>query len=84
MTVRTALGDLEHAAFLPTDPDLDGYVILDFRAFDAWYDLIWTCRQPLHEAPPVRDLPVFYNERVDIFVDGVRHERPVTIFSSNA
>jgi hypothetical protein len=30
---------------------------------------------------PVRDLLAFYNERVDIFADGQREERPVTIFS---
>ena len=44
-------------------------------------DLVWTYRQPLLEALPVRDLLAFYNERVDIVVDGVRLERPVTIFS---
>jgi uncharacterized protein (DUF427 family) len=174
MTVRTAQGSLESAAFQPSDPDLDGYVILDFRAFDAWYEederivshpqdpfkristrassrqvrievdgqmlaeskqprllfetglptryylpwadvrtelltssdkhtycaykgeasywsvnlegrvlknLVWTYKQPLHEALPVRDLLAFYNERVDIVVDGARQERPVTIFS---
>jgi uncharacterized protein (DUF427 family) len=174
LTVRTARGDLEHAAFRPVDPDLDGYVILDFRAFDSWYEederivahpqdpfkrisvrpssrlvrievdgqvlaesqrarllfetglptryympwqdlrnerlipsdrhtycaykgratywsvdldgrvlknLVWTYKQPLHDALPVRDLLAFYNERVDIVVDGVREERPVTIFS---
>jgi uncharacterized protein (DUF427 family) len=26
------------AAFRPADPDLDGHVILDFEAFDAWYE----------------------------------------------
>ena len=174
MTVGTAQGGLESAAFQPSDPDLDGYVILDFRAFDAWYEederivahpqdpfkrisvrrssrqvrievdgqvlaeserasmlyetglptryylpsadvrtellipsdrqtfcaykgeashwsvdlgervhknLVWTYREPLHDALPVRDLLAFYNERVDIIVDGVREERPVTVFS---
>jgi uncharacterized protein (DUF427 family) len=174
MTVRTAQGNLESAAFLPSDPDLDGYVILDFAAFSAWYEeeerivahpqdpfkrisvrpssrqvrievdgqvlaesqqarllfetglptryylpwadvrtelltpsdrhtycaykgeasywsvelagrmlknLVWTYKQPLHDALRVRDLLAFYNERVDIIVDGVRQERPVTIFS---
>ena len=28
----------ENAAFRPTDPALEGYVILDFGAFDAWYE----------------------------------------------
>jgi uncharacterized protein (DUF427 family) len=174
LTVRTAQASLESAALRPADPDLDGYVILDFRAFDAWYEederivshpqdpfkrisvrpssrqvrieldgqllaesrqarllfetglptryylpesdvrtdllipshhrtfcaykgeasywsvdlgervhknLVWTYRQPLHDALLVRDLLAFYNERVDIVIDGVRRERPVTIFS---
>jgi hypothetical protein len=25
-------------AFRATDPALDGYVVLDFRALDAWYE----------------------------------------------
>ena len=52
--------------------DLDGRVLKN---------LVWTYKQPLHDALPVRDLLAFYNERVDIIVDGVREERPVTIFS---
>jgi uncharacterized protein (DUF427 family) len=174
LTVRTQNESLESAAFRPADPDLEGYVILDFRALDAWYEederivshpqdpfkrisvrrssrqvqievdgqllaeskqarllfetglptryylpeadvrtelfvpsdrrtycaykgqasywsvdlgervhknLVWTYRQPLHDALPVRDLLAFYNERVDIVVDGERQQRPVTIFS---
>jgi uncharacterized protein (DUF427 family) len=174
LTVSTAGGSLESAAFEPSDPDLDGYVILDFRAFHAWYEederivshpqdpfkrisvrpssrqvrievdghvlaesqrarmlfetglptryylpeadvrtellipserhtycaykgeasywsvdpgervlknLVWTYRRPLNDALPVRDLLAFYNERVDIILDGVRQEQPVTIFS---
>ena len=28
----------QKAAFRPTDPALEGYVVLDFDAFDAWYE----------------------------------------------
>lgn len=38
LTVRTASGDLPGAAFRATDPDLAGYVILDWAAFDAWLE----------------------------------------------
>lgn len=38
LTVRTAAGDLPGAAFRAADPDLAGYVILDWAAFDAWYE----------------------------------------------
>jgi uncharacterized protein (DUF427 family) len=162
------------AGFHPADPALDGYVVLDFRAFDAWYeedernvahprdpfhridvlpssrhvrveldgqvlaessrarllfettlptryylppddiraelapsstrtwcaykgkasywsaatgdrvlpDIGWTYRQPLHDAARVRGLIAFFNERLDIIVDGERRERPITPWSS--
>jgi uncharacterized protein (DUF427 family) len=44
-------------------------------------DLAWTYREPQHDAEPVRDLIAFFNERVDIEVDGRLHERPVTQWS---
>jgi uncharacterized protein (DUF427 family) len=37
-TIRTPGGDLEAAAFRPSDPDLAGFVVLDFAAFDTWYE----------------------------------------------
>src|SRR5689334_3608792 len=37
VTVR-ARGGRDAAGFRPLDADLDGYVILDFAAFDAWYE----------------------------------------------
>jgi uncharacterized protein (DUF427 family) len=41
-------------------------------------DLAWTYREPLHDALAVRDMIAFFNERVDLDVDGERWERPVT------
>ena len=162
------------AGFFPADPDLDGYVVLDFGAFDAWYeedqpnvghprdpfhridvlpssrhvqveldglvlaessrpallvetmlpvryylprddirtdltssatrtycaykgqasywsatvggrvipDVGWTYHQPLHDAALVRDFIAFFNERVDVIVDGERLERPITPWSA--
>jgi uncharacterized protein (DUF427 family) len=161
------------AAFYPADPDLAGYVVLDFSAFDAWYeedelnvahprdpfhrvdvlpssrhvrveldghvladssrpallfetmlptryylprddiraeltpsrtrtycaykgqasywsaavgdrvvpDIAWTYQQPLHDATQVRGLVAFFNERLDVIVDGERLERPITPWS---
>jgi uncharacterized protein (DUF427 family) len=162
------------AGFCPADPDLAGYVVLDFSAFDAWYeedelnlahprdpfhridvlpssrqvrveldghvlaessrpallfetmlptryylprddiraeltpsstrtycaykgqasywsvaagdrvvpDIAWAYEQPLHDAAQVRGLVAFFNERLDVIVDGERAERPVTPWSS--
>jgi uncharacterized protein (DUF427 family) len=44
-------------------------------------DLAWTYPEPQHDAEPVRDLIAFFNERVDIEVDGEQGERPVTQWS---
>jgi uncharacterized protein (DUF427 family) len=175
--VRTTAGEAvtirgapEASAFRPSDPDLAGYVIVDFNGFDAWYeedernlghprdpfhridivhstrhvrvelegqllaestrpcllfeppipvryylppedvrtdllrpsdkvtfcaykgqasyrsladepDIAWTYEEPLREAAEVRDRLAFFNERVDIIVDGEALERPVTPWS---
>jgi uncharacterized protein (DUF427 family) len=44
-------------------------------------DLAWTYRDPLHDAARVKDRIAFFNERVDLVVDGVAQERPVTPWS---
>jgi uncharacterized protein (DUF427 family) len=157
------------AGFRPADPELAGYVVLDFRGFDAWYeeeernhahprdpfhridilhstrhvvvqaddetladsrrphllfepplpvryylppedvrldrlapsatatacaykghasywaldgrDVAWYYAAPLREAAEITGRIAFFNERVDIIVDGERLERPVTPWS---
>ncbi|MFN2517495.1 MAG: DUF427 domain-containing protein [Jatrophihabitantaceae bacterium] len=44
-------------------------------------DLLWGYRTPFPESQKIAGLVCFYNEKVDIFVDGVRQERPRTQFS---
>ena len=44
-------------------------------------DLAWSYRTPLPESQKVAGLVAFYNEKLDIYVDGVRQERPHTKFS---
>jgi uncharacterized protein (DUF427 family) len=44
-------------------------------------DLAWTYANPQHDAEPVRDYISFFNERVDLDVDGARQERPQTQWS---
>jgi len=44
-------------------------------------DLAWSYRTPLPESQKIAGLIAFYNEKVDISVDGVLQERPVTKFS---
>jgi uncharacterized protein (DUF427 family) len=52
------------------------------RAPDGVHDdLAWSYRTPLPESQKVAGLIAFYNEKVDIHVDGVLQERPSTKFS---
>jgi uncharacterized protein (DUF427 family) len=44
-------------------------------------DLAWSYRTPLPESQKIAGLVAFYNEKVDIYVDSVRQERPSTKFS---
>lgn len=44
-------------------------------------DLAWSYHEPLIDAVLVRDHICFFDERVDVFVDGERGERPVTPWS---
>jgi uncharacterized protein (DUF427 family) len=170
LTIHSPGGDGDAAAFRLSDPDLADYIVLDFEAFDAWYeedernvahprdpfhridivhssrhvrverdgevlaessdpyllfepplpvryylpredvrtdllrpsdtktfcaykgqasywslggedDLVWSYPEPLRDAAEVTDRLAFFNERVDIVVDGERLERPVTPWS---
>jgi len=53
-----------------------------YYSLDELYDVVaWTYQQPLREAAEVTDYIAFFNERVDIFIDGERLERPITPWS---
>ncbi len=41
-------------------------------------DLVWTYPAPLNDAAHVRDLVCFFDERVDVVLDGVPQARPLT------
>ena len=44
-------------------------------------DLAWVYRTPVQESVRIAGLACFYNEKVDLCVDGVLEERPHTKFS---
>ncbi|MFT4471317.1 DUF427 domain-containing protein [Arthrobacter sulfonylureivorans] len=44
-------------------------------------DVLWSYPDPIPENPKIRDLFCFFNERVDLVVDGVMQERPDTPWS---
>jgi len=47
-------------------------------------DLAWSYQHPLHEASRVRGLVAFFDERVDVVLDGSRLDRPATPWSGPA
>ena len=53
-----------------------------FKVGDAVYpDIAWTYNFPTRQLLPIAGLIAFYNEKVDITLDGRALERPVTHFS---
>jgi len=48
---------------------------------DGPKDVAWTYHEPLHDAEPVRDRICFFDERLDVIVDGERRDRPITPWS---
>ena len=44
-------------------------------------DVAWSYEEPLHDAVPVRGMVAFFTERLDLVLDGVPQERPLTPWS---
>jgi uncharacterized protein (DUF427 family) len=51
---------------------------------DVFADLVWTYEAPIPDAEQIAGLLCFYNERVDLIIDGERGPRPETPFSGSA
>lgn len=73
------------AAFAPDDPDLDGYVIVDFEAFDTWWEedeqIVGHPRDPYHRVD-VRQS----SRHVRVSDGGVllaESRRPALVFETN-
>ena len=45
-------------------------------------DIAWTYDDPLHDATQVRGLIAFFDERIDVSLDGMRLQRPITPWSA--
>ena len=48
---------------------------------DVRRDLVWSYPSPVRESAPIAGLLCFYDEHVDVTVDGEPQPRPVTAFS---
>ena len=83
--VEVAGDKLEQAAFRPADPDLDGYAVLDFGAFEEWYEederLVGHPRDPFHRVDVRKS-----SRHVRIELDGrllAESSRPTLVFETN-
>jgi uncharacterized protein (DUF427 family) len=47
-------------------------------------DIAWSYPDPRHDAARVRDLIAFFDERIDVVLDGERRARPVTPWSDGS
>jgi uncharacterized protein (DUF427 family) len=84
LTLRAGEVTRERAAFRPADPDLEAYVLLDFDAFDAWYEederIVAHPRDPFHRVDFRRS-----SRHVRIELDGepiADTRRPTLVFES--
>ena len=71
---------LGHPVALP----LQGHgqlLVAGHRARQSTQDFVWIYRSPLPESQKIAGLACFYNEKVDIYLDGVLQQRPQTKFS---
>ena len=48
---------------------------------NIFQDIVWSYPAPIPECTKIENLLSFYNEKVDLYVDGVRLDRPPTFFS---
>jgi len=46
-------------------------------------DIVWSYPAPIPENPKIENLLSFFNERVDLFVDGAVESRPSTRYSAS-
>jgi len=57
-----------------------GYFTVELDSGRSFEDLAWIYRYPLPESQKIAGLVAFYDERVDVHLDGVRQERPRSRF----
>jgi len=67
--------------------DSDRQTTCAYKGFASYWhvgdedDIAWTYLDPLHDALPVKGMIAFFNERVELEVDGELRERPQTQWS---
>ncbi|KAF7327638.1 hypothetical protein MKEN_00343100 [Mycena kentingensis (nom. inval.)] len=57
------------------------YYDVQLSPTNKWDNLVWWYRNPNLECAAINGLVCFYDEKVDVFVDGVKQERPKSLWS---
>jgi uncharacterized protein (DUF427 family) len=82
LTLRARGGEAEAAAFRPSDPALEQFVLLDFDAFDAWYEE--DERNVAHPRDPFHRIDIVHSSRhIRVELDGTtlaESNRPCLLF----
>ena len=47
----------------------------------VYRNIVWSYQEPIPECPKIKGLLCFYNEKVDLYVDGELQPRPQTPWS---
>lgn len=48
---------------------------------EVFKDVVWSYPDPIEESPKIKGLMAFYNEKLDIYVDGELEVKPRTVFA---
>jgi uncharacterized protein (DUF427 family) len=76
MDLLTPTGHVTHC---PYKGDANYYSVrIDGTTHD---NLVWWYKHPTRESDPIAGRVCFYDEKVDVYVDGQRRERPKTHFA---
>ena len=78
--VTADLRDSETTTHCPYKGDASYHSVL-LTGGEVADDLVWTYREPLPDALAIQDLVCFFNERVDVELDGELQERPTSPWS---
>jgi uncharacterized protein (DUF427 family) len=77
-----ALAPSSNSSFCPYKGIADRY--WDARADEPVRNAAWSYSDPYPAVHKIKDRVAFYNELVDITIDGVKQDRPVSVFSAKA
>ena len=73
------LRDSDTATFCPYKGEASYYSVE--TGGELVEDIAWYYKYPVEESSRIAGMVSFYNEKVDIYVDGVAEQRPKTVFS---